>query len=128
MWCILLIHLGVISEHPGRPPERKGCLEACLVAAEHEELLEDLFAGSDLLFFALLGFGLEVLAGTGLGDDEVPVALTLEFAVRVFERVTGTDDNSWHAKHPLPIQKFLRLPNQTEERIKGQHYTEKILW
>jgi len=70
-----------------QPHQKRGCLETSLVAAEHEELLEDLFAGSDLLFFALLGFGLEVLAGTGLGDDEVPVALALELAVRVFKTV-----------------------------------------
>jgi len=76
MWDVL-----VVRKNPGRPPGEKGCLEACLVTAEHEELLEDLFAGGDLLFFALLGFGLEVLASSGLGDDKVPIALAFELSV-----------------------------------------------
>jgi len=65
----------------------KWCLEARFVAAEHEEFFEDLFAGGDLLFFALLGLGLEVLACARFGHDEVAVALTLEFAVCIFEAV-----------------------------------------
>jgi len=88
---------------------QRECLEACLVAAKHEELLEDLFTGSNLLFFALLGFGLEVLTGASLSDDEVAIALTLKLAVSIFERVAWTDDDSWHKKHPLPVVNFVRF-------------------
>lgn len=83
-------------------------LESRLVASEHIELLEDLLSGSDLLFLSTLRRLLVMLSRTGFRDYEVPVALSFEFAVCIFESVSGRYYDSRHSTHPLPCPIFFR--------------------
>ena len=90
-----------------RPPGGGGPLEAGLVAAKHVELLEDLLAGGDLLFFAALGGLFVVLPCAGFGDDQVPVALPLEFAVGFLESIPRRNDDTRHAITPFHVRFWL---------------------
>ena len=101
-------------------------LQSWLVSSDHEEFLEDLLAGSNLLFLALLGSSFVVLSRSCFCDDQVSVALSLELSIRIIKRVSWCQNDSWHRSSPPSFSDFSSLSAVPFGKISGELYRKKF--